>query len=291
MILKTVKKEFSNGLVDFYPESEISSFFNLLAEDILKLKRVDVALNLYAVVSGKKYDKFKIALDSLKLSEPIQYIIGSTEFYGLPFKVNEHTLIPRPETEELVALIIENSKKGNPESKPIKILDIGTGSGCIAIALAKELPNAKVYALDISEEAIKMAKQNAKLNEVDIEFIQTDILDNNLSDKELQGLTFDIIVSNPPYVREQEKAKMHKNVLDFEPDSALFVDDANALVFYDEITKLATEKLEASGQLFFEINEYLGKETQELVNSLGFKDVVIKKDLFGKDRMLKAENL
>ena len=287
MILKTLKKEFSETLADFYPESEINSFFNLLAEGILKMKRVDIALNMYAVISGKKYDKFKLAMTRLKCSEPIQYILGSTEFYGLPLTVNEHTLIPRPETEELVELIIKTVNL-NAIEKPLNILDIGTGSGCIAIALAKQLPNAKIFALDVSAEALKIAKKNAELNEVEIAFFEADVLTENTWDLEFKDLVFDAIVSNPPYVREQEKAHMHKNVLEFEPDSALFVKDENPLVFYKAITEFAAHNLSQNGKLFFEINEYLGNEMKALLKTHNFQTIELTKDLSGKDRMLKG---
>ena len=279
MILKSLKTYFNNALLEYYPETEIESFFNLLSEHILRMKRIDISQNLYAVVSGKKYDKFQKAIDRLKKYEPIQYILGDTEFYGLVFKVNPSVLIPRPETEELVAWIIREHK----DKEEISILDIGTGSGCIAITLAKNLPNAKVFALDVSEEALKTAKQNAKSNNVEVEFIEADILDWNFD-----NLQFDAIVSNPPYVRELEKENMRANVLDHEPHLALFVKDNDALLFYRKITEVARNILKPNGQLYFEINESLGNSTEELLVDASYKSIELKKDIFEKDRMIKA---
>ncbi len=283
MILKTLRTYFNSELVGYYPDTEITSFFHILAEHILKLKRIDIALNLYKVVSGKKYDKFQVEIERLKKYEPIQYIIGETEFYGLPFKVNNNVLIPRPETEELVEWIINSvDNKDN-----LKILDIGTGSGCISVSLAKNLPNAKVYALDVSHEALKVAKENAKLNNVDVELIEANILSISHSALDAES-TFDIIVSNPPYVRQLEKAEIKANVLDNEPHLALFVEDDDALLFYKAISEFAVNSLSENGLLFFEINEYLGKEMVKLLEEHNFNNLELKRDLFGKDRMIKA---
>ena len=177
MILKSLKNYFNEALLGYYPETEIQSFFNLLSEHILKMRRIDISQNLYSVVSGKKYDKFQASIDRLKIYEPIQYIIGDTEFYGLLFKVNPSALIPRPETEELVDWIIKEYE----ENDEISILDIGTGSGCIALALAKHLPNAKVFALDVSAEALSLAQDNAVANDVDVTFIEADVHDWNFN--------------------------------------------------------------------------------------------------------------
>lgn len=282
MILKSLRTYFNNALLGYYPDTEIESFFNLLSEHILRMKRIDISQNLYAVVSGKKYDKFQKAINRLKKYEPIQYILGDTEFYGLMFKVNHSVLIPRPETEELVAWIIDDFKN----KKDISILDIGTGSGCIAISLAKNLPNTKVYALDVSTEALKIAKQNADSNDVEIEFIEADILDWDFGE-----MQFDVIVSNPPYVRELEKESMSANVIDHEPHLALFVKDDDALLFYRNITKSDTELLKPKGTLYFEINESLGAETKQLLLDSNFLDVTLKQDVFGKNRMVKGVKL
>lgn len=282
MILKSLRTYFKDELLGYYPDTEIESFFNLLSEYILNMKRIDVSQNLYAVVSGKKYEKFQKAIIKLKKYEPIQYIIGDTEFYGLVFKVNSSVLIPRPETEELVDWIILDCKG----KQNINILDIGTGSGCIAISLAKNLPNAKVFALDVCKDAIKTAKQNAIDNDVEVEFIEADILDYDFDD-----MQFDVVVSNPPYVREMEKEAMSANVLNHEPHLALFVKDDDALLFYRKINEHSKKILKPNGQLYFEINENLGEKTKELLVSNSFSDIELKKDVFGKDRMIKAFNL
>ncbi len=284
MILKSLKTYFSKELLDYYPENEINSFFNLLTEHILKMKRIDVSLNLYQFISGKKYNKFQSAIEGLKKYKPIQYIIGETEFYGLKFNVDKSVLIPRPETEELVDWII----KENQSKDSISILDIGTGSGCIAIALAKQLPKAKVFAVDVSEEALKIAKQNAVLNNVEVAFIETDILSFCHSEQSKESQKYDIIVSNPPYVRELEKDKMTDNVLKYEPHLALFVKNDDALVFYRKIVALSKSLLNKNGQLYFEINEYLGNDTKVLMEQENFKDIKLKQDVFEKDRMIKG---
>ncbi len=279
MILKILRNNFIKTLIDYYVETEIVSFFNLLSADILKMQRIDIAQNLYAVISGKKQEKFQNAVNKLKNYIPIQYIIGNTEFYNLTLKVNAATLIPRPETEELVAWIIndQNNKQN------ISILDVGTGSGCIAIALAKNLPEAKVFALDVSEKALKTARQNAVDNGVTIEFIEADIFDADLG-----NLQFDVIVSNPPYVRELEKETMSPNVLNHEPHLALFVKDDDPLLFYRSIVEVANNTLKSKGFLYFEINEFLGNLTRQLLQKLDYCNIELKKDLFMKDRMIKA---
>ena len=279
MILKSLRTFFNDELIGYYPETEVESFFNLLSEDILNMKRITISQNLYAVVSGKKYEKFQKAITRLKNYEPIQYILGNTEFYGLVFDVNPLVLIPRPETEELVGWIINDCKN----KQDISILDIGTGSGCIAVTLAKHLPKAKVYALDVSEDALKLAKVNATNNEVEVEFIEADILDGDIG-----NMQFDVIVSNPPYVREKEKEAMSANVLNHEPHLALFVKDDDALLFYRKIAEISENILKPNGQLYFEINESLGEPTKELLANNSFNNIELKMDVFEKDRMIKA---
>ena len=279
MLLLDFKKYFFKELSNYYPETEISAFFYLLIEYKLGLSRVELALNPSLLIEKNNLLFFENSLNQLKKQIPIQYIIGETEFYGLKFKVNSKVLIPRPETEELVEWIINNT----PKNKEISILDIGTGSGCIAISLAKHTLNATVFAIDISEEALKIAKQNALINKVTIQFLKRDILQL----KELP-INFDIIVSNPPYVRELEKNTMQSNVLDNEPHFALFVKDTNPLLFYNKITKLASKYLNKNGNLYFEINQNLGKEMLELVQSYNFKNIELRKDFYEVDRMLKA---
>lgn len=284
MIVRTLRTYFNDALLGYYPDYEISSFFNILTEHVLRMKRSEVAMNLYKVVPGKKYDKFEKAITQLKAYQPIQYIIGETEFYGLRLMVDGSVLIPRPETEELVDWII---KGRSDHGTPINILDIGTGSGCIAIALAKHLPHANVYALEVCKEALRTAKKNAKLNDAEVAIVKGDILNDDLSfDADLK---FDIIVSNPPYVRETEKDKMSANVLDHEPHLALFVQDSDPLIFYQRIARFAQRTLNQNGCLYFEINEDLGKDVDALLHTIGYTSVQLKQDINQKDRMVKAQ--
>lgn len=288
MLLKDLENIFHKELDAIYGKEEVTSFFFLCTDAFYKISRLQLALDRDLTITKSEQQPIFNALEDLKNQKPIQYILGETEFYGLPFKVNENTLIPRPETEELVALVIENSKKQKQNPNVYSILDIGTGSGCIAISLARNIENAQVYAMDVSAKAIEKAKENASLNKVVVAFIEADVLKLRYTELVSVSHKFDIIVSNPPYVRNLEKAEIQNNVLDNEPHLALFVEDNNPLIFYKAITELAKEKLKENGQLFFEINEYLGEETKALVESLGFKNVVLIKDMFGKDRMLKA---
>ncbi len=282
MRLKTIQNKFHVELDTIYGSEEVDSFFYILIDFYSKISRIELAMNPNLEI--QEPNEIFNALDLLKNQKPIQYIIGETEFYGLNFKVNTNTLIPRPETEELVEWIL----KDQTESKQINILDIGTGSGCIAISLAKNLPNAKVYALDISKEAIKVAKENADLNNVEVVFIESDILTAGYAEFVSISHKFDVIVSNPPYVRALEKDLMKPNVLNNEPHLALFVKDNNPLQFYEAITKFAINNLSDKGVLFFEINEYLGQDMIELLRNNNFKTIELKQDIFKKDRMIKA---
>lgn len=294
MKLKDIQNKFQSELNTIYEKEEIDSFFFMLTDSFYNVSRLKLAMEPDFKIENEAI--IMIALEALKQEKPIQYILGETEFYGLPFKVNEHVLIPRPETEELVEWII-NSITSSVVEKSLNILDIGTGSGCIAISLAKNLPQAKVYALDVSTQALKVAKQNAELNNIEVEFIEADILKfEDRSQKteasgwnlEFKNLEFDIIVSNPPYVREQEKKQMKPNVLNNEPHLALFVKDENPLLFYEAITNFATLKLKDNGMMFFEINEYLGSDMIKLLSEKQFKHVELKQDIFKKDRMIKG---
>lgn len=282
MLLNQYKTHFFDSLKNIQEEQEIESFFFILTEYLHNLKRVDVALNPNFELSEDEVLEWNIILTDLLKEKPIQYITGEAWFYGLRFEVNENTLIPRPETEELVEWIIE-SQKSKVKSQKLEILDIGTGTGCIPISVKTNLPQANVSAIDVSEKALEVAKRNAKINNVEINFIQTNIL-------EVEDLNqhFDIIVSNPPYVRNLEKLEIKKNVLDYEPHLALFVEDTDALLFYRKIAHLALKNLTPNGLIFFEINQYLGKDTVELLENLGFKNIELKKDIYGNDRMIKC---
>jgi release factor glutamine methyltransferase len=278
--IKEYKTQFITNLLPFYDEIEAESFFYLILENQRQLRRIDLALNIDLLFSNEEILIWDAILEKLQLEIPIQYILGTTHFYGLEFNVNENVLIPRPETEELVEWII-SSAVNMLKFTNLKILDIGTGSGCIAISLAKNISDAQVFAIDISEKALATAKENADLNEVAVAFIQRNILETN--DLEQQ---FDIIVSNPPYVRNLEKAEIKSNVLANEPHLALFVEDNDALIFYRKIAELATKNLFLEGKLFFEINQYLGKETVELLEKMHFKNIELRKDIYGNDRMI-----
>ena len=284
MILKEFKLFFNEALSAIYPKTEIDSFFFILMEEKLKLQRIDTVLKSDFLITDKNLIDLKNIVKRLQKEEPIQYIIGNTEFYGLPFLVDKNTLIPRTETEELVAWVLDEIKVlTNNKITELSILDIGTGTGCIPISLAKNLTSLNISAIDISPEALLIAKQNAILNKVTIEFIELDILNTESLPQE-----YDVIISNPPYVRELEKEEIKNNVLENEPHLALFVEDENPLIFYNKIADLAKQQLSKNGMLFFEINQYLGKETVNMLVKKGFKNIQLKKDLFGNDRMIKC---
>lgn len=277
MDLKELRDHFYQQLTPLYPKEELRSFFYLLSEEYLNLQPAEITLQLDTEVTTAQHALFDEALDRLLQEEPIQYIVGETEFFGLPFKVTPAVLIPRPETEELVEWVIDELRI---KDSGFSILDIGTGSGCIAISLAKHLPKATVCALDISKEALHVAEQNAKHNGVDVGFLERDILK---TESLLQS--FDVIVSNPPYIKENEQEKMQNNVLQHEPTKALFVPDTDPLIFYKKIAQLGQKHLNKDGKLFFEINEAHGQEMVVLLEALGYTNVVLKQDVFGKDRM------
>jgi release factor glutamine methyltransferase len=292
MLVKELKQYFFGVLIEIHGKDEVESFFFILIEYLHNLKRIDLALNPNFEISEADFQKWEVIISELKTEKPIQYITGEAWFYGLQFEVNEDTLIPRPETEELVEWII-SSQQFNKSTSQLKILEIGTGSGCIPISLKKNIPNAEVFAIDISEKALEVAKKNAAENSVEVNFILKNILEVDILNQpityNLKPITsFDIIVSNPPYVRNLEKDEISKNVLDYEPHLALFVEDNDALLFYRKIAQLAKESLTDNGQLFFEINQYLGKETVLLLEQLGFQNIELKKDFKGNDRMIKC---
>ncbi|GHT11909.1 release factor glutamine methyltransferase [Bacteroidia bacterium] len=271
-------------LQHLYSDAEIKAFGFLILESVCCLDKQAVLRDKDKQLSPNERFQIGEIIESLKKYRPIQYILGETEFYGLRFKVNENVLIPRPETEELVDLIQSDYRKS-----PLSVLDIGTGSGCIAIALAKNLPDASVYALDISEKALEIARQNAERNRVNVHFFQQDILadfpansSGDLPEK------WDIIVSNPPYVTPEEKRAMSKNVLDYEPHQALFAPQKKPLLFYERIADMGLNRLEESGALYFETSALYGKETVGMLREKGYRSVQLLQDISGKDRMIIA---
>lgn len=271
--LSSIKTIFINTLQHL--EDEVEPLFYYALESIHHLKRSDFIIHPQRDLTDEQTIVWNNLINHLKNDQPIQYFFNSQNFYGLDFYVNHQTLIPRPETEELVEWMIQNH-----QNQKIKIIDLGTGSGCIAITLAKHLPQAQVYALDVSEEALQVAKKNAETHQVDVQFIH-----KNLLTTDDLAQTFDVIVSNPPYVRLQEKEAMKPNVLNHEPHLALFVPDDNPMIFYDKILNLAKKNLAPHGHIYFEINQYLGKNMKELFENNGFNST-LKKDLKGNDRMM-----
>ncbi len=287
MNIGALEEHYKLELAPLYESDEAKTLFSLAAEQVLALSPGKLMMQKDAAVSFINMQKFLSILNDLQIGKPIQHILEEAHFYGLVFKVNEHVLIPRPETEELVEWIIsvcsiQFALNSFESPKKLSVLDIGTGSGCIPITLKKHLPNTVVATLDVSADAIAVAKQNARQIGVDINFINADILTFQSEEK------FDIIVSNPPYIRDLEKNEMHNNVLLHEPHLALFVSDENPLIFYKAIAEFAKTNLKPNGQLFFEINEYLGKETVDMLDGKEFKNIELRKDMQGKDRMLKA---
>ena len=283
MTLSQLKLNFTTQLQGVYDREEIHSFFYILCDFFLQYSRFDVSMSQDTVVSKSNIAIFDRVQLRLEAQEPIQYILGSTQFYGLSFKVNKHTLIPRPETEQLVDWIISNHKQ---QGSGLEILDIGTGSGCIAIALAKNLSKASISGLDISEKALEVAQENAIKNQVLVSFYQKDVLETTALEKK-----YDIIVSNPPYVRQLEKKAMSANVLDYEPSAALFVPNEDPLLFYRKIAQLALVSLQEKGWLYFEINEYLSIEMDALLNEIGFVNIEIRNDFRAVPRMIKCQKL
>jgi len=289
----TIKDVFEDYklLNKLYEANEIEAITLLIISQITQLSKASVKAFPERELNTEQTEKLKNILTQLQTGQPIQYILGVTEFYGLPFKVNPSVLIPRPETEELVEWILssiaqsQTLKAESTKQFTGSILDIGTGSGCIAISLKKNLSAAQVSAIDISEGALQTAGENAVLNEVQVNFIHADIL--NIK-PEIEILKSNIIVSNPPYVTLTDKKQMHTNVTDFEPHSALFVPEHDPLVFYRAIAHFAKASLQPGGLLFFEINESYGKETAELLRHNNFVNIELRQDMSGRDRMIKA---
>lgn len=283
--VKSIVRFFQDELGWSYSSEEIENFIFYTFNHFLGFSRTDISLKAETTVTESELLKFNDVVKRLKKKEPIQYILGEAWFYGLRLNVNNHVLIPRPETEELVDRVIKDVKVKQSGSEELNIIDVCTGSGCIAIALKKNLAFANIFALDVSIEALKVAEHNAILQKTKLNFIQADIL---TPVKEIDDIKFDIIVSNPPYVLETEKEAMDKNVLDHEPHLALFVSNDDPLLFYKAIIAFAVRNLKPNGSLFFEINETKGNDLKEFLVERGFKGEIIK-DLSGKDRMLKAQ--
>ena len=254
-------------------EREIISWGYISIEHCLGFNRSDCIIHSNKEITSETSDSLKQIITHLKANKPLQYILGNADFYGLQFKVNEYTLIPRPETEELVSWILEHEF--------FSLLDIGTGTGCIPISITKN-KNVQSTAIDISENALLLAKENARINRVEVNFLKQDIFKTTTLPK------VDLIVSNPPYILDEEKELMLDNVMDNEPHLALFVPDNNPLLFYKKIAELAFVNLPENGLLFFEINEQFGNETIDMLTKIGFVDIELKKDINDKDRMLKA---
>lgn len=281
MRIRDYRNQFIATMTTLYDAIEAESFFYLALEHYHGLRRIDLALKPELEFTASELENWKQISEQLEKEIPIQYIIGITSFYGLDFEVDQNVLIPRPETEELVDWILIDLKTMNFPNP--KMLDIGTGSGCIAISLAKNFPEAEVSAIDVSQNALSLARENSVRNQVAVNFIHQDILKT----EDLKE-TFEVIVSNPPYVRNLEKAEIKKNVLQHEPHLALFVEDDDALVFYKKIAELAQKNLASGGWLYFEINQYLGKEMIGLLTSMDFESVQLRQDIYGNDRMIRA---
>ncbi len=281
-----VIRYFRQEMQGIYDDGELESIIAYCFEEFAKIKRSELNIRKTETISESVLLKFNFAIKDLKKHKPIQYVLGTADFLGMKFKVNKDVLIPRPETEELVDLIIREAKADKSKEQPLQIIDIGTGSGCIAIALKKNIPHAQVTAMDISLKALAVAKQNAVVNNTEINFVNDNILKLK---KKYAASSANYIVSNPPYVCNSEKAEMHKNVLKHEPHLALFVDDTDPLLFYRVIADFAVQHLTKGGKLFFELNQALGEETKALLAQKGFKNISLIKDINNKTRILRCE--
>lgn len=271
---KVLFETISKKIAAFEEQGEAMSIAYLILEKLYALSKTDILID--KEIKSRNQEQLDEIIGRLTKKEPIQYILGEADFFGRKFIVNENVLIPRQETEELVDMIKKDNSQPN-----LKILDIGTGSGCIPISLALEMNEAKVFSLDIDENCLTLAKRNSKLNNATVQFFQTDILK-----EDFPIVALDIVVSNPPYVRQSEKLVMRKKVLEYEPYLALFVADEDPLIFYKTIAKKAAKYLKKGGKLYFEINEGLGGGVKSLMELEGFIGVEIVKDLNGRDRIV-----
>lgn len=274
-----------HSLENLYPKNEIQSFTRLIMEEVCGIPPHHLLFGKGKDLSDTEKLEIKEIIEQLQKYKPLQYILGKADFYGRTFRVNPSVLIPRPETEELIEHIC-NDRQQEAE-KPVTILDIGTGSGCIAITLAKELPRADVVAIDISPDALETARENARALHAPVTFIPCDILDTGRAEAAIPFL-FDVIVSNPPYVMEREKETMEANVLEYEPPLALFVSDSDPLLFYRAIARFGRKKLKKGGRLYLEINALCGPDTVRLLEQEGYHSIQLIRDLSDKDRMVKA---
>lgn len=277
-----IVNEIRDALRDNYPDSEALALAKMLLVEVFGFSTLEFYGGKDKEISGKRRDVLDEMIRRLKKNEPIQYIIGIETFGGLTFEVDKNVLIPRPETRELVEWIVGDYKSGDS----CRILDVGTGSGCIAVSLAKMLGRAEVEAWDVSEGALQVAQRNAGRNQVDVLFRKVDVLGDVP-----EGVPYDVIVSNPPYIAEKEKLRMEHNVLDWEPSVALFVPDEDPLLFYRRIAQLGCSMLKSGGSLYYEINQAYGQETMEMLASMGYQSVELRKDAWGNDRMVKAKRI
>ena len=281
MTIAEAKKEIRNATSHLYEQREITAITALLLEKITGFTRLDQTIQKDVLIEQRKVESLQQAIVKLQQGMPIQYVLGEAWFYGFIFSVSEHTLIPRPETEELVAWVLSDL---NNNISQVNLLDVGTGLGCIPITIAKKISTIKTYGVDISTNALAIAKKNAQTIGSDTQFLQLDFLDTSKWDS-LPPV--DILISNPPYIAEKEKASMHKNVLDYEPHIALFVPDNDPLIFYKQILLFAETKLQMNTLIYLELNEALAMQTAALFSSASF-ETTLKKDMQGKYRMLKV---
>ena len=284
MKLSEIKTVLQNELSELYSKSEIEELFSIFCEHFLELNKVELRQNLDRDLSEDDSNKFSKAISELKTGKPFQQILGETEFYGMKFFVNEHVLIPRPETEELLELAIQHINDSKLKGEGLKILDIGTGSGIIPIVLKKYFPEAEVSAIDISEDALEIAKRNANFHKTEINFIQKDYLNDFLASPQTDKEVYDIIISNPPYIGIEENIEIEDSVKGFEPNVALFSPTSDALIFYRKIAEDSINRLSENGMIFLEINQKLGFETLELFQK--FSESVLLKDISENDRMI-----
>ncbi len=284
MSIYAYNQKYSKELLALYEQREVAKILDMTFEYITNMVRTDRIVNQFMSLTPEQNTKLEEIAVQLMLGKPIQYVINEAWFGGLKLYVDNNVLIPRPETDELVDWIVRDQAAIVENTPQFKILDIGTGSGCIPLSLKKKLFKVELYAIDISQKALEIAKKNAATYRTNIELKELDILDES---KWGELGTYNVIVSNPPYIKNSEKSSMHKNVLDYEPATALFVSDKEPLTFYNKIALFAQTHLVDNGALYVEINEALGKETISLFNNYGFS-TLLKKDLQGKDRMIKA---